>query len=209
MIGQTNTGIYKGVAYDEPFRVINERHQFFKERNFVLGSVIYDGLPYSHLQLKYDVYNDELLIRNSEAVGFPVMIFDKNKVANFSIKKYSFKKIDTVLAGEKKLMGYFEVLLKTDSLVFYKKHSKKLLTRTDQKVVYHEFRDGYSYYLYFENNYYRLKKVNDLGGIFPKYRKSLKTLRNRHASQRKSSPDIYMISILSDLFGLISNNSDN
>lgn len=206
VIGRTNSGIFEGVAYTEEFRVINERHQFFKEPNFVPGSLVYDGQPYFDVELRYDVYQENLLTMNAEATGSPLLILDKKKVAEFTIGGHRFKKVHQNLR-EGEVHGFLEVLWENDSISLFKKHAKKIFKRTDKEILYYEFKDRYSYYLYYANTYYPLKKANDLNAVFPEYRKSLKAIRNRYASLGKSDPDAYMKSILSDLSAFLSNQS--
>jgi hypothetical protein len=203
MIGQTNSGIFEGVAYAEEFRVINEKHQFFKEPYFVLGSVVYDGQSYFDVALRYDVYNDQLSIKNKKLGRLPIMVLDKEKVVGFNIGQHQFKHLSSKEARGN-ITGFFEVLMKKDSLTLFKKHRKKPFKRTDEEVLYYEFKDNYTYHLKWGPDFYVLNKASDLNGIFPKYRKEVKALRNRYASLRKSSPDTYMNSILSDLSALIS-----
>ena len=70
MVGYTNTGIFDGIEYFEKFPVRNEKHKFFKSSEFVNGLLIYEGNPFLNVELKYDVYDNQLLIRNSEVLGF-------------------------------------------------------------------------------------------------------------------------------------------
>ncbi|WP_425234675.1 hypothetical protein [Ulvibacterium sp.] len=207
MIGQTNSGIFEGVAYAEEFRAINDEHQFFKEPYFVLGSVIYDGEPYFEVNLRYDVYTDQLSIKNEKLSRLPITVLDKEKVAEFQIDQHQFKHLSGKETKEN-ISGFFEILLEKDSLSLFKKHRKKRFKRTDEEVLYYEFKDGYTYYLRLGLDFYVLKKANDLNGIFPKYKKEVKALRNRYASLGKSDTDAYMKSILLDLSALISNQSD-
>ncbi len=206
IIGQTNSGIFKGVAYDESFNVINERHQFFKDSDFLLGSMIYDRQPYFELELKYDVYHDNLLIRNEDMMALSVMIFDKDKITDFNIDGHKFENLS--LAKTKvRLSGFFEVLLKTDSIALYKKYQNKLFTRTDEKIAYHEFKEMHVYYIHYDNKYYKLKNAKDLNAIFPKLKNALKDIRSLHESMRKSDSDTYMKSILTDLVSILSTNA--
>lgn len=208
MIGQTNSGIFKGVAYSEEFRAINDEHQFFREPYFILGSVVYDGQPYFEVKLRYDVYNDQLSIKNEKLGRLPIMVLDKEKVAEFQIGPHQFKHLNENETREN-ISGFFEILLEKDSLSLFKKHRKKRFKRTDEEVLYYEFKDGYTYYLRQGLDVYALKKANDLNRVFPKYKKEVKALRNRYASLGKSDTDAYMKSILLDLSALISNPSDN
>jgi len=206
MLGHTNSGMFKGVADTETFRVLNERHPFFKYTDFTLGSLVYDGQPYFEVELRYNVYQESLFTRNTEAIGTPPMRFDKHKVTQFTIDGHAFRNMGTGDTGDNRL-GFLEVLLENDSLALYKRYTKKIFKRTDEKLVYYEFKDGHSYYVQYAKTYFSLKKASELNAIFPEHKKSLKTIRDRHEDLRKTNPDSYMKSILLDLYGLMTNNN--
>lgn len=203
MIGQTNSGIFKGITYSNEYRVINERHQFFSTSDFVMGSVVYRGQPFFGIPLKYDVYSDRLLVQNSTLADTPVMIFDQGAIESFNIGEHNFKRIHAASVMGAELSGYFEVLLKNESLTLYKEHTKKPFKRTDEQVVYYEFKNGHSYYLSYGDRYHKLKKTNQLNSLFPSFRKEIKTIRDQYESLRKSEPDTFLISILIELSELI------
>jgi len=196
IIGETNSGIFKGILYENEYRVINERHQFFESKDFKPGSVVYYGQQYFDVSLKYDMYLDNLLGINYELANEPAMVFDKNGVDKFSIGNTHFENISHRIASED--AGFFEVLLKNDSLKLYKKYQKKIFKRTDEQVIYYEFKDGYSYLLYLYDSYYPFKKVKELNRIFPKYRKELKLISKKHSALKKSNTDDYAKMVLKD-----------
>jgi len=208
IIGQTNSGIFKGVAYTNEFRIINERNQFYNKADFETGSVTYDGQPYLEVPLKYDAYNDQLLIRNEALATTPIMIFDTEQVSDFKIGEDAFDFVETVSSRGNELSGFFEILLRTDSLLLYKKHTKKLLKRTDEQRVYYEFKNKHFYVIRYRDDYFEVNRAKGLNGIFPDRRKSISAIRRRHALLRKSDQDAYMKAILKDFTEEMSKNTN-
>ncbi|QCW98636.1 hypothetical protein FGM00_00305 [Aggregatimonas sangjinii] len=206
MTGQSNSGIFKGVVYDEEFRVITDRHQFFEKAAYVSGSVVFDKQSYFDLQLRYDVFNDNLLVLNAEVVGLPAIILEKEHTEVFQLGNHRFKNIDLLYPERGKLSGFAEVLVSTDSLSLYKKHHKRLLKRTDQKTLYSEFKSTASYYFEHDNNLYRIKKATDLATVFPEQRKTIKELHDTHASLKKTDFDTYLKSVVQDLSEILNQN---
>lgn len=201
VIGQTNSGIFKGVLFVNEFRVVNEKHQFFGSTDFREGSVTYNNQSYFNISLNYDVYLDNLLVQNSSLANRPVMTFDKEGVDRFTINDHHFKyvignKSDNVSSG------FFEILLEKDSLVLYKKHTKKIFRRTDEQIIYYEFKDGYYYLLYSNGTYHPFKKSKELNRIFPESKKELITIRKKHNQSKKTGGDNHIKAILSDLLQL-------
>lgn len=201
MIGQTNSGLFKGVTYNNTYRVINEKNQFFENKDFRTGSVSYYGQRYFDIPLKYDVYLDDLLVVNNELANKPIMVFDKEGVSDFTIEGDSFERISTN-PDSNVASGFYQVLLNKDSLTIYKKLRKKIFKRTDEQIVYYEFKDGYSYLLYFGDVYYPFRKFTELNRFFSRDRKKIKAISKKHRALKKSNSDAYMKAVLSDLLQL-------
>ncbi|PHS50949.1 MAG: hypothetical protein COB01_11495, partial [Lutibacter sp.] len=156
-----------------------------------------------------NLFKDELLVKNPELNGSSVIQLDKDKVTEFIIVDYQFQKIQFTDNKNNSLSGFFEILVKTDSIIYYKKHSKKIIRKENKKIRYYEFKDNNSYYVYYNDNYFRLKKINDLNAIFPNYKTPLKNIYARYKSIRKTYPDTYIKSILLDLYNVMFSNTNS
>jgi hypothetical protein len=198
LIGQTSSGVYKGVNYTNEYRAINEKHQFFKSGDFKTGSVNYKGQDYFELLLRYDVYLGNLLVVNDALANRPIMVFDKEGITRFTIDGHSFEYLSPKRSAEVEA-GFFEVLLKNETLTLYKKHTKKIFKRTDAQSLYYEFKDGYSYVLHSDNDFYPFKKVKEVISIFPDYKKELRSIQKKHSALKKSDTDAYVLAVLTDL----------
>lgn len=200
MIGKTNSGIFVGTEYVEHYRMLNEEHKFFDNPNFVNGSVIYDGQPYFDLELKYDLFEDQLLLRYSDQPNSPTLILDKQKVSGFTIKGHQFKNLPLNSTSDSNPYGFLEVLLSNDSIILYEKHHKKIRTRMNDKIQFYEFKERNSYFVFYKGNYYQIDRKRSLASIFPNYKVDLKAIENRYKKIRKDNPGTYLKSVLEDLF---------
>ena len=201
MVGQTNSGIFKGLFYENEYRVINEKHQFFESNDFRYGSVVYYGQRYSGIELRYDVYLENLLVINEQLANKPIMMFDKNGVTEFEIDGNSFKQLSNNPVADA-FSGFFQVLLERDSLTLYKKLRKKIFKRTDQQVVYYEFKNVFSYLMYSGGIYYPFERVRQLNRFFPTLKKQIKAGHKKNGALKNSSYDDYTKKVLLDLFHL-------
>jgi len=206
VIGHTNSGIFNGIEYFEKFQVKNDKHKFFKHKFFIWGSVIYNNQPYFKTALKYDVYDDELLIKNSEKLEAVITQLDKNNVTEFELNGHLFKNITFSIKQDEYISGYFEILFENEVITLFKKHRKKISRITD-KEIYYEFKDQFQYYIRRQNTYFKLKKVGFLTTIFPEYKIQLKDSFKRHENLRKTDSDKYLKSVIIDLNNLILNNN--
>jgi hypothetical protein len=128
------------------------------------------------------------------------MVFDKNKVTGFEINGHQFKNIQSKINDSSKPLGFLEVLSANDSIVLYKKHKKRIRTKTSDKTRYYEFKEDNAYYTYYKETFFKIKKTTSLGFIFPSYKSQLKTLEGRYKSFQKDNFETYLASVLEDLF---------
>ncbi|HEX9602040.1 MAG TPA: hypothetical protein VF985_11160 [Mariniflexile sp.] len=162
MIESSNFGVFNGVEYVENYRILNEKHKFFDDPNFSVGSIVYEGQPYFNLALKYDLFEDRLLLTYLNQSNSPTMVFDKNKVTGFEINGHQFKNIQSKINDSSKPLGFLEVLSANDSIVLYKKHKKRIRTKTSDKTRYYEFKEDNAYYTYYKETFFKIKKTTSV-----------------------------------------------
>lgn len=204
IIGQTNAGIFNGLQYYDKFQVKGDKHQFFKHKFFIYGSLVYKGEPYFDMSIKYDLHTDELLVKNLEVTNGSITVLNKQYIDQFELNGHQFRKLEINVNEYKRITGFFEVLLEHQSISVLKKHTKKMSRIVDGEVSY-EFKEQYAYYLRFNENYYQLKKTNSLVSIFPEYKVPLRNSFKQYSNLRKTDPDTYLLSIITDLNKLIKN----
>jgi len=198
MVGQTNSGIFDGIEYFERFPVRNDKHKFFKNSDFVKGSLIYSGNPFLNVELKYDVYDDNLLIRNSEILGSPVTQLYKEKISSFNIAKHPFVHLKVSTIKNEPIRGFFELLSNGEDMNLYKQHRKKINKKTDNGV-YYEFKDDPRYLLYSKGSYFKIKNENTIVTIFPEFKEQLKQFIGSIEKEKKEDYDSFLISILNKI----------
>lgn len=202
-IGPINSGVFAGFAYKEEFRVLGDKHKFFFSPDFLLGSVTYEGQDYYGYKMKYDVYGDELLLRHAGVHGSQAVQLIKERVTNFEIQGYRFVNIAINADRQLPVSGFVEVLVEGDNFTFLKKHKKRILKKSDRKLLYHEFKDHSDYYISLDNEFIQVKTLKHVTVLFPDYRKQINEFATTYQDIRKSNPEYYLISILSDLDDII------
>jgi len=203
LIDRTNSGIFSGLEYIEQYRMLNERHKYFMSPNFINGSVIFDSEPYYNLDLKYDVFEDQLILRHSDNPNFPTILLDKDKVSSFNIEGHEFQNLRFELKKGNFENGFFEVLSGSGPIVLYKKNYKRILKKTNDHIRYYEFKSKDSYFFKHQGLYYDLRGLYSLSAIFPEYRTELKEIDNHMKELKKDNTDAYLKSLIEELSLLI------
>lgn len=177
--GIENSVLHYGIVYVEKHRTKGKKTKFFPERDFVLGSVVFEGQPYSGLKLKYDVYDDELLMQVDRQFGGSILQLYKASINRFTIGGHDFIKID----DSKLKSGFYEISLEMPLFSFLKKHRKNLKEVLGKKLVFYEFEDGKKEcFLYYQQNYHPIKKVSDLTELFPEHTVQLNSFNKNQNS---------------------------
>lgn len=122
-----NQHIYNGAEYIDYDHRING-NPFFEKKSFAGGSIMYDGVLYNNVQIIYDIWRDDVVIKNHN--NLPLLLV-KEKVAAFNIEGHHFIKITADSLTEKLgLSGFYNVLYNGNVKLFAKR--KKVI---DEKIT--------------------------------------------------------------------------
>ncbi len=204
-VGIENTGLYRGIVYAEKYRTINENTQFFQTRDFQKGSVCYDGQCYYDLDLRYDVYEDEVLLRLITKAGGGTLKLLKEHVERFQITDNKFIQIQPEEAPLLNNHGFYEVAYESAIFSLYTKYLKKSFERKDRKSLYYEFLDGASEnVLKYKDNYTTFNTKKEIVTLFPEFKREIDKFYNVARGLRKSNPDGFKISLVKRIEILLS-----
>ena len=174
-LGIENLGLYNGPEFLNVYTVEDNAHQFFKTKDFRLGSVTYDGEIYTNVRLVYDIYEDQLIIRVQNQNGTTnQFLLLKEKVRRFSIDDRYFVNIIDPGEARDKSSGFYEILVLNNIVKLYKKHRKKVSkVLRNSSVSYKFFEQKPEYFISIDRGIYPIKTRKDLMALFPDYKKEL------------------------------------
>lgn len=200
IVGIENTPLIDGVEYEEEHRVLNEKTKFFKSSDFLDGTVTYKNQPYFGLQLKYDLYESNVLVRLPNRIGGTTLRLIKNEIQDFTIDGHAFSAItdkDDVGVG---FSGFYEKLFKGTYLALYTKYNKYALERRDRKNLYYEFNDGENEHLIqYQTKFYRINGKKDLVELFPEYKDEIRAHYKRNKTKEKRRSGSFMSSLVNQI----------
>jgi hypothetical protein len=104
--------------------------QFFMTDRYIKGSVTFNGRTFKNLDLKYDIYNDELIL---SIESYPVIFMNKEMTDSFSIEfgNMTYNIINAGTDTLNVLKGYVNVLYNGPSAL-YVKYIKKIQPLADE-----------------------------------------------------------------------------
>lgn len=203
LVGVENTGLYEGILYKEQYRTINQNTQFFKSPDFLPGSVVYTGQPYVEHQLKYNVFEDQLLVRVESRLGGNTLQLFRENVSEFIIDGHFFTRVSAD-SGAQVTPGFYEVSVQTPAFRLLTRHSKRLFDRKDQSSLYYEFLDlKKEYLLHYRGSYHPFRNKRDITDLFPGLEKEINAFYDRARVQRRTDPHMFTLGLMQRIGSLL------
>ncbi|OFY61142.1 MAG: hypothetical protein A2Y71_00310 [Bacteroidetes bacterium RBG_13_42_15] len=165
-------------------------NQFLFTEMFMPGTVSVSGKLFTGLELKYDIYNDELLIRSAQGI---ILQLNKEMVDGFTIeynkRKYDFQKLEVNTDGPGE--GYFNILYKGKSelLVKYKK-GIQLLAVDDTYDLFNQYN---RIYLNKDGEMHLINKKKNIINLFSGTNKDImRFIKSRRLKVTRKDPDSFI-----------------
>lgn len=191
LINIDNLDINSGIKYVKKFKTINGNHQFFIEK-YYSGTIKYKNQVYYNIPLKYDVFEDELIIKNSNK-NQSIILF-KKFVEYFMINNKTF-----INLGKR---GFNQKLFSKKKYILLKKNTKKSLKKIDKDFSYTKFYSNDSFFILKNKKYISINSKREWIKIFPKKKSTIKKHYKQYSKKLKNSPNLFMI----ELFKKVINN---
>ncbi|MEM9648344.1 MAG: hypothetical protein AAF969_07670 [Bacteroidota bacterium] len=200
--GVENSNLYEGTLTVENYALEKGSHRFFESPNYLVGSIVYDDQAYFGISMKYDIYEDELLLGLRSDSGIKLLQLIKDRVREFTIDGRRFRNMGCGMDEQAHGSGFYEVLQENASFSFLKKHYKEKFSKYGKNRVFHKFTDMTKYFLVYKNHCYTIKSKKDIFKIFPHFRTELKS---RSLGKSRARDEAYLTRLLQTVDYLISN----
>jgi len=188
-IGIGNSQLYNGYSYVQKFRTLKGNNEFYLNLDFLNSEIIYNDEVFYDVDLKYDVFHDEVIVRLPNGYSFNYIRLVKEKVKNFTVNNIQFlffSKNDLKKIPEIK-SGFYEVLFQKDDLSLFIKHTKNRFEKLDRDYLYNEFKEHESYFILNNEQWYVLKSKNDVTNIFVDHRNEVKSFYRKNRRLKKDN----------------------
>lgn len=196
VVGIENTGLYTGKLWNLQYRTINEKTPYFDSPRFEEGSVTYRGQDYNGLLLKYDVFEDVVLLKLASSVGGATMEFISDWLTRFTINGHRFINLKANGNSELGHSGFYEVLYEGKSISVFTKYSKQIHQRKDRSSIYYEFGSGPSIHVIMHQNHITpVSSKKDWIKVFPQFEKQITDFYKKNRNIEKQSPNNFLTSL--------------
>lgn len=201
--GIENSTLFRGIEYVEVHRMINEKHKFFPSDEFQRGSLTYDGQSYHNVPLKFNIYDDLLVVNLQQEQRNSFFQLFSEKINDFQINNHKFRYLNP--EDNSNIHGFYEVISEEDDFKILKKHRRNMRDVRDKNVAYTEFITADPVYIFQHNNeFFDLNSRRDLFSEFPDYRNEIRGFYNKYRKLSRDNPDEFMKNLSYEMNSLIS-----
>jgi len=209
LVSVQNAGLYSGVEYIDTDRATAEAHKFFQTPKFVKGDVVFQNQTYYNVDLKYNVFDDRLVVKLSNQSSETTLAPIKAYTSGFQIGSHQFVLVNDAKAVASRINGYYELLQENNNFRLLKKYNKNRTTKFDTGRSFFEFKDsGADYLLHYNDGYHRVNTKRELGKLFPQFKKEINSVRENKNKSDEAANDTYLRNVLLRIQGLMSNSNN-
>ncbi|MCW3106682.1 MAG: hypothetical protein JWQ09_1188 [Segetibacter sp.] len=178
--------LYNGIEYEyfgrgatgSPFFMVDTMHN---------GSVLYDGVLYEDVPMRYDMVNDILLVKYWRDNNTLQLI--KNKVDYFSLLEHKFIRLSENEQNKGERPGFYELLYNDKKALVLAKRYKKLMLSSNPEDKSGSFVQYNQYFIYKDEKYSAVNSASDLAEIFKDKAQAIKKFIRSGNVKYKKNPE--------------------
>lgn len=205
IVERKNLEIYNGPRHINHYRTIDKSHSYYFTDKFTPGEVLYNKQYYYDIELKYDVNNDQLVLKPMDEYNYLGIILSKEKTASFIINKNKFVNLNYANPSlPEYINGYYEEIIIGNKLILYIKNQKtrkkiidnKQLSDVAEQVTYDEFTDKNTFYIKLRDTFYTINSKKEIITAFPEKKKEIKEYYSKNSELEQSNKELFLENIL-------------
>nr|WP_299389278.1 hypothetical protein [Allomuricauda sp.] len=191
--GPENANLFEGTLNIEKYAALEGSHKFYSSNDYLKGYITYDGETYFDVDLKYDIYEDQLLLPLRSESTVLLLQLVKHRVDGFGIDGHDFVRLQSNTATDHS-GEFYEILLEQSHFTLYKRHKKVGYPNYQKNFIRYKFVSKDEYVLVYGDQQHWVKNKKDVLKVFKEHKLVVKdrTLE----SLRKNDKDAYMIKLM-------------
>ncbi len=175
-----------GVYFEDVYRNTN-RHPYLLDDTFHEGTLVYQNKDYKGVQLKYDIYAQQVLVHHQLQKYTITTVLTDEFLTEFSIQDQYFKKMNLIENKD----AYYQVIAENEHILccYYclKRQNEDFQDNVDKLYTFSDVKR--EKYLVLDAGPYKYKNNRSFNKIFPKDMKGpiRKYLRSNNIKVRKAN----------------------
>lgn len=188
-----NAHVFNGPEYVSPVKDKKEiGDPFYLDYDWQQGNVHYEGQLYEHIPLRYDIFQDKLLVEYSQ--GYESIQLDSKKIKHFEINGHFFVWLSSTTNQLDINDGFYDLLF-NGNVDVYAKRFKSLKEIMDVNIMKVEYIEKRKLYVNKDERFYLITKKRDIWNVFGEHKTSLKKIISREKINFRSNPESALVAI--------------
>lgn len=193
-LGKESLNYNNGTGHLNFDRTINDSHRYYNTTEFKNGSIIYEGQSYFNLDLKYDLFNDQLIARPYiESPNIQINLI-KEKVDSFKIDNENFINIKQTSTNFKS--GYYEEMIVGNNDVLYIKYNKEKKDVIKDYSVFIDYKSHNDYLLLKDNKLTLINDKKEIIKLYPDQKRKINDFFLMNKDLRKTNQVLFMKNLI-------------
>ncbi len=198
--GKENLDINNGTLNNNPYKTIGYESMYYNNDDYQSGTLNYENQIYFDVYLKYDLYNDQLIINPSGLNKKIGINLNSSKVASFTIGGKHFVKIDKKDSLKPEVpTGYYEEIKIAPDFIFYIKHHKEIRKKISDNGVYYNFTSNNLFFIKYLNKISKIERKKDILKLFPEQKKQINEFYLMNREIKKSNLNQFMENLIKSI----------
>ena len=191
-IGIESLDIKNGLLHLNFDKTANDNNRYYISNDFKSGSVNYNNQDYFDLFLKYDIYNDELILKHNKSNTTQINLIKEN-ITFFKIGEQKFVNLNEAKPFK---AGYYEETSIGKNIILYTKYYKEKSKVTKDNFSSIEYSQKNEFLLFKENEFYLINDKNQIIKLYPDSKKKINSFYFSNKDLRKNDSPLFMKNLM-------------
>ncbi|MEO8535449.1 MAG: hypothetical protein ABI441_16960 [Flavobacterium sp.] len=216
VVGKENLDLYNGPRHVNLYRTLDKSHSYYFSNDYSKGNLNYQDQNYYNLDLKYDINNDNLVLRAHGEYDYLGIKLIKEKTAWFTLNNKKFININFNNPTCPIYMnGYYQEIIFSNNILYIKHHKNKTkvidtkgISDGSNQNSSDKFTDKNEFVLKYKDLYYKISSKSDIIKIFPEYKSEIKKYYNSKIQLEESDKNVFIENLIKEINSLIPNEAN-
>jgi hypothetical protein len=197
-VGKNNLGINNGTIHMNTLRSADETNRYYPADRYNIGTIVYDGQPYTDVSLKYDILKDIIIAKTADGKGNLGINLITEKVAQFTLNGKKFVNLNYD-GKSPKFSGFYEEDVLTSKLSFYTKYRKDNIEVLRNEGVFYKYAASTNFVFRYLNQLHPISSQSDAVRVFPQFEKEISDFFVRNTVLEQSDKKLFFMTLLKQL----------
>ncbi len=197
MLGTQSLAFTNGAIHLNNDKTVKNKHRYFENDAFSRGEINYNDQLYYNLNLKYDLYNDDLVVNVEENLNYSGLNLVSENLRHFVIlnKKFVNSNSFTNFPVDFK-KGFYEEIKFPKNVTLYVKYFKTKKEVIDDKSIIFDYKLQNNFVLLKNNVFYEINSKNKIAKIFTNSKREIDKFYDDKKSLEKENKALFIAELI-------------